>query len=91
MTIGNAGTQSESLSGAEDCFLKVVKPNYDALFGAPSDFASAFNLATTLYHFHEWLFDSCGLSSSPRQTWVAPKNSDGFEHATARTMTGFLT
>jgi hypothetical protein len=25
--------------------------------GASSSFASAFNLATTLFHFHEWLFD----------------------------------
>lgn len=47
----------EALTGAEDYFLKVMKPNYDAYFGASSTFASAFNLATTLFHFHEWLFD----------------------------------
>ena len=47
----------EALTGAEDYFLKVMKPNYDAYFGASSTFASAFNLATTLFHFHEWPFD----------------------------------
>ncbi len=48
---------SERLTSAEDSFLKVLKPNYHSFFGAPSTFASALNLATTLYHFHEWLFD----------------------------------
>jgi hypothetical protein len=54
---GAWGSQSTSLTCAEDYFLKVVKPNKESFFGAPSTFASAFNLATTLYHFHEWLFD----------------------------------
>lgn len=50
-------SSAAALSNAEDYFLNVLKPNYDAFFGAPSTFASAFNLATTLYHFHEWLFE----------------------------------
>jgi hypothetical protein len=54
---GAWGSQSTSLTCAEDYFLKVLKPNMESFFGAPSTFASAFNLATTLYHFHEWLFD----------------------------------
>lgn len=29
----------------------------DAFFNAPSTFASAINVATSLFHFHEWLFD----------------------------------
>jgi len=58
--MGMAATQgptTEALTGAEDYFLKVMKPNYDAFLGASSTFASAFNLATTLFHFHERLFD----------------------------------
>ena len=51
MTISN-------LSGAADYFTHVVKPNKDAFFGEPSTFASVLNLATSLFHFHEWLFDS---------------------------------
>ena len=51
------GSTIGALTSAEDYFLKVMKPNYDAFFGASSTFASAFNLATTLFHFHEWLFD----------------------------------
>lgn len=57
MTSSAAGVPSVSLSSAEDYFLSVVMPNHRAFFNAPSNFASAFNLATTLYHFHEWLFE----------------------------------
>lgn len=56
MTV-TSGSQIEALSCAEDYFMKVLKPNKEAFFGASSTFASAFNLATTLYHFHEWLFE----------------------------------
>jgi hypothetical protein len=48
--------QTEALAGAEDYFLKVLKPNKEAFFATPSTFASALNLATSLFHFHEWLF-----------------------------------
>jgi hypothetical protein len=47
-----------NLSGAADYFAEVLKPNKDAFFGGPSTFASAFNFASSLYHFHEWLFVS---------------------------------
>src|SRR5215813_1828533 len=46
-----------NLRGAADYFAHVVRPNKDAFFGAPSTLATALNLATALYHFHEWLFD----------------------------------
>jgi hypothetical protein len=46
-----------NLSNAADYFAQVVRPNKDAFFGSPSTFANALNLATALYHFHEWLFD----------------------------------
>lgn len=48
---------NQSLASSEDYFLSVLKPNYDAFFGTSSTFASALNLAITLYHFHEWLFE----------------------------------
>lgn len=55
MADGEEG-QSQSLTGSEDYFLFVLRPNKEAFFGKPSAFASALNLATALYHFHEWLF-----------------------------------
>ena len=44
------------LSSAEDYFLNVLKSNNDEFFNNPSTFANALNLATSLYHFHEWLY-----------------------------------
>jgi hypothetical protein len=46
-----------NLNSAAEYFTNVVKPNKDAFFSAPSTFANALNLATALFHFHEWLFD----------------------------------
>jgi hypothetical protein len=46
-----------NLNSAAEYFTNVVKPNSDAFFLAPSTFANALNLATALFHFHEWLFD----------------------------------
>lgn len=54
---GSANTSVETLAGAEEYFLLVIKPNYDSFFGAPSNFASALNLVVSLFHFHEWLFN----------------------------------
>jgi hypothetical protein len=51
------GPQAQVLTGAEAYFLDVLTPNKKAFFEAPSTFATAINLATALYHFHEWLFD----------------------------------
>ncbi|TAY52951.1 hypothetical protein [Rhizobium leguminosarum] len=55
--MATAGTNVQTLASSEDYFRQIVKPNIDAFFNAPSTFASAINLATSLYHFHEWLFD----------------------------------
>lgn len=44
------------LNSAEDYFLEVLKPNRDRFFQGPSTFVAALNLATSLYHFHEWLW-----------------------------------
>jgi hypothetical protein len=49
--------QTQALTCAEDYFVKVLKPNHETFFGVSSTFASAFNFASPLYHFHEWLFD----------------------------------
>jgi hypothetical protein len=48
---------SSNLSSAADYFAHVVRPNEAAFFGGPSTFAAALNLATSLFHFHEWLFN----------------------------------
>jgi hypothetical protein len=45
------------LSGCEDYFFKILKPNKNAFFETTSEFSSAINFATSLFHFHEWLFD----------------------------------
>lgn len=45
-----------SVSSADDYFLQVLRPNARVFFASPSTFATAFNLATSLFHFHEWLF-----------------------------------
>ncbi|MBE0553633.1 MAG: hypothetical protein IH625_08070 [Rhodobacteraceae bacterium] len=51
-------TQSvQVLSGCEDYFFKVLTPNRKAFFETTSEFSSAINFATSLFHFHEWLFD----------------------------------
>lgn len=45
------------LTSSEDYFRQVVFPNKEAFFGHQSTFSSALNLATCLFHFHEWLYD----------------------------------
>jgi hypothetical protein len=34
-----------------------MKPGYDEFFESPSSFRTAFNLASSLFHFHEWLYE----------------------------------
>ena len=76
---------STNLKNAADYFAHVVKPNNDAFFGAPSTFANALNLATALYHFHEWLFysfqseldaDFNTTFSSPYKFWETVQATD---------------
>lgn len=52
-----SGSTTAQLSGAVAYFTDVVKANKETFFGNPSTFATALNLATSLFHFHEWLFD----------------------------------
>jgi hypothetical protein len=43
---------------ADKYFDEVLKPQYDAFLSDPSSFPSAFNLASALFHFHEWMLAS---------------------------------
>jgi hypothetical protein len=74
-----------NLNEAASYFAHVVKPNKDAFFETSSTFANALNLATALYHFHEWLFYSfrSGLKtkfnatfSSAGKFWSAVEKKD---------------
>jgi len=47
--------RTKQLTGSEDYFQQVIVPNKRDFFGQASAFASALNLATCLFHFHEWL------------------------------------
>lgn len=48
--------QRHSLANAEDFLAEVLQPNYEAYLQSASNFASAVNLATALFHFCDWLF-----------------------------------
>jgi hypothetical protein len=71
------------LNCAEDYFLNVLRPNRDQFFSHPSSFVTALNLATSLFHFHEWLwaYHRSDLEShfgqpiqSPRVLWGIVEN-----------------
>lgn len=55
--MSSTGQNTQVLSGCEDYFLNVLSPNKKSFFGSSSEFATAINFATSLFHFHEWLFD----------------------------------
>jgi hypothetical protein len=40
----------------------VLQKQYEDFFRQPADFQRLINLASSLYHFHEWLFAEFGLS-----------------------------
>ncbi|KQW41100.1 MULTISPECIES: hypothetical protein [unclassified Ensifer] len=54
-----SGQNVRTLTTPVDYFRDVVIPNKEAFFGRPSTFATALNLATSLFHLHEWLYDAC--------------------------------
>jgi hypothetical protein len=45
-----------TLTSSRLYFDEVLEPNRRAYFDGPVTFASAFNFAASLFHFHEWLF-----------------------------------
>ncbi len=53
----STGQNAKALTDAVDYFREVVIPNKEAFFGQTSTFAAALNLATALFHLHEWLHE----------------------------------
>jgi hypothetical protein len=49
----------ELVDGPRRYYAEVMKPGYDEFFESPSSFRTAFNLASSLFHFHEWLYVYC--------------------------------
>ena len=47
----------EVLDSPRTYYAEVMKPGYDEFFASPSSFRTAFNLASSLFHFHEWLYE----------------------------------
>lgn len=50
-------TKSGTLDNPRDFSEEITPPSYVDFFGAPSSFRTAFSLATSLFHLHEWLFE----------------------------------
>jgi hypothetical protein len=53
---GETRMPTGALTGARDYFAEVLTPNNVTFFNGASTFQNAINLATSLYHFHEWLY-----------------------------------
>jgi hypothetical protein len=49
----------EILDSPARYYAEVLKPGYDEFVASPSSFRTAFNLASSLFHFHEWLYEYC--------------------------------
>jgi hypothetical protein len=45
------------LDTAKKYYAEVLKPQYDEFLSSPATFRNAFNLAGSLFHFHEWLYE----------------------------------
>jgi hypothetical protein len=48
----------KTLTDAKEYFSDVVQPNVQEFLSKPSTFRLAFNAASSLFHLHEWLFES---------------------------------
>ena len=42
---------------AEKYFSEILEPQFNEFFNNPATLRCAFNLATALFHFHEWLYE----------------------------------
>ena len=64
----------ETLANSKDYFDQVLRPNVDAFFNHVSTFSSAFNMASALFHFHEWLFqlDQAAIESLSGRAFSSP-------------------
>jgi hypothetical protein len=56
-SLSASSTLIHVLDSASKYYSEVLKLEYDQFFAAPATLRSAFNLATGLFHFHEWLFE----------------------------------
>jgi hypothetical protein len=46
-----------ALADAKEFYLHVVKPNVEEFTTTPSQFRTAVNAATSLFHMHDWLYE----------------------------------
>jgi hypothetical protein len=70
----------KSLTDAKEYFEQIVKGNVEAFLEAPSTFRNAFNAATSLFHQHEWLFDSKQPDLNKKYGQTFNKKSDFWKH-----------
>ena len=65
-------TTVESLDDAKAFFEQIVKPSVADYLGTPSQFRTAFNAVTALFHMHEWLYEykRPELEAKYRQTFA---------------------
>jgi|SRR5271169_4308949 len=48
---------ASKLNSPKEYFEQVLEPNYNAFMGAPSTFQSAFNVASSLFHMRDWVYN----------------------------------
>jgi hypothetical protein len=48
--------EPKTLDSARKYYDWVLKPQYDDFFSKPAEFRHLINLASSLFHYHEWLF-----------------------------------
>jgi hypothetical protein len=64
----------QKLVSSKEYFQHVLKPNYDDFMRAESTFQRAINMASSLYHFHEWVFatDKIAAERELSATFASP-------------------
>jgi hypothetical protein len=50
-------TYSSKVDSPQEYFKKILEPNYNSFMGAPSTFQSAFNVALSLFHMRDWVYN----------------------------------
>jgi hypothetical protein len=73
-------TTIESLDDARDFFEKIVKPSVEDYLDTPSQFRTAFNAATALFHMHEWLYEFKKPELEMKYKTKFPKKGDFWGH-----------
>jgi hypothetical protein len=51
----NTGTARQTIEDPKAFFEEIITPSYSDFVGSASSFRTAFNVATALFHMHEWL------------------------------------